>query len=203
MSQLSDTSIHKLCQPTKFLGYLKQTPMISPYVATKVVNSSGRSYGLSSCTYDVRIARDLTLGTIQGRLLSLLDPVKFGGAPVEPYFALANTLENFNMPHDVCGYVVDKSTFARVFVSAFNTLIDPGFNGNLTLELVNLGSEPVHYLEGDPVCQIAFHWIDRKVAVPYFGKYSGQENRPVGARIEHYDGSYVESDYGKVVDKKA
>jgi deoxycytidine triphosphate deaminase len=101
----------------------------------------------------------------------------------EPY-ALANTVEDFDMPPNVVGYVVDKSSFARVFVTAFNTLIDPGFHGNLTLELVNLGPEVVEMKLGDPICQIAFHFLDRPTDRPYAGKYQHQTKKPHPARFE-------------------
>jgi len=155
--QLAAQSIRALC-----VG-LGAKPMIEPFVDQKqVVN--GKSYGLSACSYDCRIDHDLTLW------------------PGES--ALANTMEDFCMPADVVGYVVDKSSFARVFVTAFNTLIDPGFHGNLTLELVNLGKEVVHYKKGDPVVQIAFHWLDRKTDRPYAGKYQHQTKQPHPARYE-------------------
>ncbi len=89
------------------------------------------------------------------------------------------------MPHNVTGEVIDKSSYARVFVSAFNTLLDPGWNGFLTVELVNLGPEVVTYAKGDPVCQIKFEWLDEPTDLPYVGrKYSDQPARPVPAISE-------------------
>ena len=88
------------------------------------------------------------------------------------------------MPHNVAGYVCDKSSFARVFVSAFNTLFDPGFEGNATLELVNLGPETVEIKAGDPICQLVFHWLDQETDRPYRGKYMHQPKRPIGALYE-------------------
>lgn len=150
MSQLSAQSILRMCQ---------QYNMITPFVSEKVV-VNGVSYGLSAASYDVRIAHDLTLMSREA--------------------ALANTVENFNMPTDVSGYVKDKSTYARRFLSAFNTFIDPGWRGNLTLELVNHGPSPIDIKAGDPIAQIVFHWLDEQTALPYEGKYQNQPARPVG-----------------------
>lgn len=210
MSQLSDRSIRKLCQPTKLFGLVKQEPMITPFVAEKVVNESGKSYGLSVCSYDVRIAEDLELGPHPGFMWQkfLLSQEPFDVGSVEKFrermsnypkcFALANTIEDFVMPKNVVAYVVDKSSYARLFVSAFNTLMDPGFRGNLTLELVNLGDEVVSYKAGDPVCQVSFHKLDRR-SRGYSGKYQGQPKRPVGVRLEGVPGvdGFQERDYGK------
>ena len=175
MSQLSAQSIAELCRPRRFFGLVKQTPMIDPFIPEKVV-ANGKSFGLSSASYDVRIAHDLELGYIGG-----CGPF---------HFALANTIESFNMPDNVVGYVCDKSSFARVFVSAFNTLFDPGFRGNATLELVNLGNRPVIMKAGDPICQFTFHWLDRKTDRPYRGKYQGQTAAPHGPRHDNGDGSW-------------
>lgn len=156
MTQLSAQSIRSLCQGV-------EKPMLDPFFDFKTV-INGKSYGLSACSYDVRIDHDLILH------------------PGET--ALANTMEDFWMPDNVVGYVVDKSTYARIFMTAFNTLIDPGFKGNLTLELVNLGPEAIGIEKGDPICQIAFHWLDMPTDRPYAGKYQHQKKEPTAAIFE-------------------
>jgi dCTP deaminase len=93
---------------------------------------------------------------------------------LKPCRALAHTIEDFIMPHDVSGAVCDKSSFARVFVSALNTFFDPGFCGNATLELVNLGPETVYIKAGDPICQFIFTFLDQPTDRPYRGKYQHQ-----------------------------
>ena len=89
------------------------------------------------------------------------------------------------MPDNVCGFVVDKSTNARHFISAFNTLIDPGFKGNLTLELVNHSKQTINIEEGEPIVQIVFHWLDEASDRPYSGKYQHQTKAAHGPRFEN------------------
>lgn len=161
MSQLSAQSIRKLC--------LADPPLIHPFIGTKVV-VNGKSYGLSAASYDVRIAHKLCL------------------MPKE--VALAHTVEDFALPDNVVGYVVDKSTYARRFVSAFNTLLDPGFVGNLTLELVNHGYTPVDIAAGDPIVQVVFHWLDEPTDRAYDGKYQGQTAAAHGPRHDNGDGTW-------------
>src|SRR5687767_5270589 len=57
-------------------------------------------------------------------------------------FCLGSTIEKFNMPDDVVGFVVGKSTNARegLQIEAAG-LIDPGFSGFITFELKNLHHE--------------------------------------------------------------
>jgi dCTP deaminase len=154
MSVLSAQSIRRLCQVSR--------PLINPFVERSIF--AGRSFGLSACTYDCRIAQDLTLEP--GRA------------------ALASTIEEFCLPPNVCGSVLDKSSYARIFVSAFNTHLDPGWYGFLTVELANLGDLEVIYRAGSPLCQVKFEFLDEPTEIPYRGKYLGQENRPVGLRFE-------------------
>lgn len=161
---LSAQTIRALCEGDR--------PMIAPFVGEKTLSPSGKSFGLSACSYDIRIAQGLIL------------------MPGE--FSLASTVERFDMPHDVAGFVTDKSTFARLGVSAFNTLLDPGWRGTLTLELFNTTREAVVYEAGDPVAQIVFHCLDRPTERAYQGKYMDQPARPVGAIEERPDGSRIE-----------
>jgi dCTP deaminase len=161
------------------------TPMITPFVAEKTV-LRGKSYGLSACSYDVRIAHDCELGPLHGGDTIYNDPIRGIVMNRLSHYALAHTVEDFHMPDDVCGTVVDKSSYARVFVSAFNTLIDSGFVGNLTLELVNLSNEPVFIEAGSPICQIMFHQLDKPTERPYGpkDKYYGQTKTAHPARYE-------------------
>lgn len=166
MAVLSAQSIRRLCTPPMpALADFRPpfSPMITPFTERWVAN--GKSYGLSACTYDCRIAETLIIRSGEARL--------------------ASTVERFALPYNICGSVLDKSSWARVFVSAMNTHLDPGWTGWLTLELVNHGPESAVLIKGEPVCQIKFEWLDEPTDLPYVGrKYSDQPNRPVAAISE-------------------
>lgn len=103
-----------------------------------------------------------------------------------PNHALATSIERFALPANVAGKLADKSSYARVFISAFNTEFDPGFRGHATLELVNHGSEVVEIRAGDPICQMVFNWLDADTDRPYGSagssqKYQDQPAHPVEA----------------------
>ena len=155
MSVLSAQSIRLLCQ-------VDDHPLITPFVEAGTVN--GRSFGLSACTYDCRISDGLVIPVGQARL--------------------AATIERFDIPNTVCASVLDKSTWARVFVSAFNTHLDPGWSGYLTVELANLGTEVAIYEPGDPLVQVKFEWLDYPTELPYRGTYQHQEAGPQRARYQ-------------------
>lgn len=195
--QLSDRSIIKLCD--------RDPPLIEPFVQEKVVHDCGFSYGLSACSYDFRIAEDVHLPpnpvyALAETLRSVphmqddfaLQLWKDAMRTMPCQSQLAYTLEKVAIPDNVVGYVVDKSSYARRFVSALNTLADPGFRGYMTLELVNLSDKEVVIRAGEPVCQMAFHWIDEPVLNPYRGKFQDQSAKAHGPRYEKPDGTWSE-----------
>ena len=191
MSRLSAQSIHRLCEANV-------RPLIAPYNREKVV-INGKSAGLSSASYDCCIDHDLTLGVnpafiIAEHVMTLgLTAEKFLQKTLKdnpPMTALAYTVEDFWLPADVSGDVCDKSSYARVFVSAFNTFFDPGFHGNGTLELVNHSEKRIVIKKGEPICQMIFSWLDEASDRPYTGKYQHQQRGAQAARFERADGSW-------------
>jgi dCTP deaminase len=71
--------------------------------------------------------------------------------------ALVPTLEWVRVPHTLMGEVTARSTWAREGLSiATATLIEPGYEGIVTLELANLGQIPIALYPGLMVAQIAF-----------------------------------------------
>jgi dCTP deaminase len=71
--------------------------------------------------------------------------------------ALVPTLEWVKLPDDVMGMVTARSTWAREGLSiATATLVEPGYQGIVTLELANLGQVPITLYPGLELAQIAF-----------------------------------------------
>lgn len=123
-------------------------------------HESNTSFGLSPCGYNVRLKQSLLLPP-QG-------------------FSLASTIERFTMPMNLVGVVHDKSTNARRGLSVFNSVIDPGFEGWLTLELSNCTNRHIELLAGQGIAHIIFHEVVHPAM--YEGKYQNQPNEPVGAK---------------------
>lgn len=131
----------------------------------------GMTYGLGPAGYDVRIEFDA-----DGQIDSVeLPPGKF---------MTASTIECFNMPTDIIGFVYDKSTWARKGLSLFNTVIEPGWCGYLTLELSNQGHDAIVFRRGMPIAQVIFQFTDEETDQPYEGKYQNQRRGPVRAIME-------------------
>jgi dCTP deaminase len=135
---------------------IRKLKPILPFVERTVHN--GMSFGLSHAGYDVRIAEEVWL---------------MPGA-----FSLASTMEEFFMPKDLVAFVHDKSSWARLGLSLFNTVIEPGWCGYLTLELVNHSDVPLVIRAGDPIAQIIFMRLEEPTEKPYTGKYQDQKAGP-------------------------
>jgi dCTP deaminase len=79
---------------------------------------------------------------------------------------LVPTLEWVSLPQDLMGAVTARSTWAREGLSiATATLIEPGYQGIVTLELANLGEIPIALYPGLEIAQIAFAKVQGETRV--------------------------------------
>lgn len=131
----------------------------------------GVSHGLTEAGYDITIEQDVMFGE---HGICIDGEWKIGR------FTLASAVEEFDMPFDLVGVVHDKSTWARRGLAVFNTVIEPGWRGWLTLELVHHGLGPLHIRAGSGIAQVLFHQIAEPSA--YSGKYQDQPSGPVKAK---------------------
>lgn len=103
-------------------------------------------------------------------------------------FINASTREWVEIPEDVKATVDGKSSRSRLGLAAHITagFIDPGFKGNITLEIKNVNKIPIMLRADMKICQISFVQLttpaDRPYGSPGLGsKYQGQEG-VTGAR---------------------
>ena len=92
-------------------------------------------------------------------------------------FILATTLEYVKIPNDICAFVEGRSSIGRTGLFIHNAgLIDPGFEGQITLELFNSSNDTIVLKPGMRICQIVFHTMNEPAVDPYNGKYQHQKN---------------------------
>ena len=98
-------------------------------------------------------------------------------------FVLAMTIERIKLPHNLTAFVEGRSSVGRMGLFIQNAgWVDPGFEGQLTLELYNANSLPIRLRAGRRICQIVFCKMDQATQKPYQGKYQGQKGTQ-GTRI--------------------
>lgn len=166
-----------------------QEQMIAPFIAEKV-SKGVISYGLSSYGYDARVGNKFKIFTNINS--SCVDPKNFSSdnfvekegeyCIIPPNsFALACTVEYFKIPRDVIVLCVGKSTYARCGIIINVTPLEPGWEGNVTLEFSNTTPLPAKIYSNEGVCQFLFLKGDTECLTAYHeadsgGKYMKQKD---------------------------
>jgi dCTP deaminase len=112
---------------------------------------------------------DLRLGAVATMVGGGLTPNAFGEYSIGPkQFLLGSTMETVSLGPSILGTVHGKSTRARqgLLVEAAG-LVDPGFSGQLTLELFNMSNGTIFLKPGITICQISFQWLSSTCDRPY------------------------------------
>lgn len=90
-------------------------------------------------------------------------------------FVLATTVEYFELPNDLTAFVEGRSSLGRMGLFIQNAgWVDPGFKGEITLELYNANRCAIELKAGRRVGQLVFAKMDAPAQNPYRGKYQGQ-----------------------------
>ena len=166
--------------------------MIRPFSVqkTKQIDIDGEtkpcpSMGLSTCGYDVmlqpvfKVANhnvteplDIMAANDEDWFLT----VESDRVTIPPHgFVLGVTVEHFNLPNYLCGSLFCKSTYARRGISLPPTVAEPGWSGELVVEVINNNPFPVIIHSGIGIGQMLFFRLDEYPDVPYTGgKYDGQ-----------------------------
>jgi dCTP deaminase len=171
---------------------LAEAGMIAPF-AEGVARPGVISYGVTSFGYDMRVADEFV--RFNGNN-SNVDPKNTSwyfmaldfadGDEAEPgvefyminagEFVLCHSVETFDIPEDVVGIVVGKSTYARCGLIVNCTPMEPGWTGQLTIELHNASRHAIKVYANEGIAQVMFFRGERP-AITYAdkrGKYQGQ-----------------------------
>lgn len=98
-------------------------------------------------------------------------------------FVLATTMEYFRLPDNLTAFVEGRSSLGRMGLFIQNAgWVDPGFEGEITLELFNANRCAIRLHTGRRVGQLVFAQMDAPALVPYQGKYQGQRGA-TGSRV--------------------
>ena len=124
-------------------------------------------------------------------LLRVADDEPFVLHPGE--FVLGQTLEWVELPDDLVARLEGKSSLGRLGLLIHSTAgyVDPGWKGNLTLELSNVANLPIALYYGMRIGQISFFRMSSPVERPYGSaglgsKYQGQSEPTASAFHQDY-----------------
>ena len=98
-------------------------------------------------------------------------------------FVLATTMEYISLPDNLTAFVEGRSSLGRMGLFIQNAgWVDPGFQGEITLELFNANRCAIELTAGRRVGQLVFAKMDAPAIRPYNGKYQGQRGA-TGSRV--------------------
>ena len=87
-------------------------------------------------------------------------------------FVLATTMEYISLPDTLTAFVEGRSSLGRMGLFIQNAgWVDPGFEGEITLELYNANRCAIELKCGRRVGQLVFAKMDALALHPYNGKY--------------------------------
>ncbi len=132
------------------------------------------------CSYDLTIAD-----------LELPRPLQFDhtiwSIPANT-FVLGVTAERVKLPAHIAASVAGKSTWGRKGLTVHQTAghIDPGFDGDIVLEIKNVSDKDVVVRKGTAIAQLVFTYLDQPAEHPYAGRYQHQVGiTPARASVDY------------------
>ncbi|MCM1055506.1 MAG: dCTP deaminase [Bacteroides sp.] len=162
---LSDKTISRMLTD----GELKITPLAEEQIQPASVDIRlGNTFG---------IVEDSPAG-----IITMDSAIKYKTIESDTYvllpnqFVLATTKEYFELPDDLTAFVEGRSSLGRMGLFIQNAgWVDPGFKGEITLELYNANRCAIELIAGRRVGQLVFAKMDASARKPYCGKYQGQK----------------------------
>lgn len=155
-----------MIKPDHWIRRWGESGGVTPYVETQV----------NAASYDVRVGDHWLCPT--------RDPEEFHAPQVRLFpgeVVLASTMEYVRIPRDVACDLKLKSTLGRLWINhSLAGWCDPGFEGNITLELQNLGPLPFVLQAGRRIAQLIFISMESEPEIAYgepgsCSHYQGQE----------------------------
>jgi len=113
-----------------------------------------------------------------GRVIDLRDEIN--GYQIMPgQMVGVLSFEYMELPFNISGRFGIRSFFARRGLNAFGGIqLDPGFKGRLTLNLLNVGPEPITIKYKEPFFSVEINRLEEMVEKPYDGPYQNQDDFP-------------------------
>lgn len=189
MAILSDRDLKELIEE-KNLVYVENGPELDPELQ------------IGPSSLDLRLGYDF--GFLETRKVKCLDTKEIDdlddmqrkmtrdadeGVVIHPgEFVIGTTLETVKIPDDKVARIEGRSSYARLGLipHAAGGFVDAGFEGEITLEIQNLGNVPITIYPEDRICQMAVETMTSEAERPYGdktdSKYMGQKGA-TGARL--------------------
>lgn len=137
------------------------------------------SYGLSSYGYDARLAPQFklfrpsysTIIDVKNPTPNYFEDIETDRLTLPPHsYVLGKTMEWFEIPRNVLALCIGKSTYTRAGFLINVTPLEPGWRGEVTLEIGNLTPAPAYLYANEGICQFLFFEGDEQCLKTYADK---------------------------------
>lgn len=98
-------------------------------------------------------------------------------------YYLIKTIEKVNLPVTLSGIIFPRTTMFRSGLGLFNGIVQPGYCGELTFGVCNLGANPIKISFGARIVHITFHEILGE-GNQYRGQWQGGRVSTYGKEIQ-------------------
>ena len=145
---------------------------------------------IQPASVDIRLGNTFSIvEDLPSGIINLEDEIPYKTIVTDTYillpnqFVLATTMEYFELPDNLTAFVEGRSSLGRLGLFIQNAgWVDPGFKGEITLELFNANRCAIELKAGRRVGQLVFAEMDAMALNPYNGKYQGQRGA-TGSRV--------------------
>ena len=137
---------------------------------------------IQPASLDVRLGNTFAIvEDSHNNIITMTNEIKYTTITTDKYilmpgqFVLATTMEYFKLPNNITAFVEGRSSLGRMGLFIQNAgWVDPGFEGEITLELFNANRCAIELQAGRRVGQMVFATMTNTPYNTYSGKYQGQ-----------------------------
>ena len=156
---------------------------IIEYLSTKeLVIEPIEQEQIQPASIDVRLGNTFCIADDgAASIIRLDDEIKYTTFTQDKYillpgqFVLATTVEKIRLPNYLTAFVEGKSSLGRLGLFIQNAgWVDPGFSGEITLELFNASRFAIELHAGNRIAQLVIAKTGKAAIHPYSGKYLNQ-----------------------------
>lgn len=178
--------IENMCRSGNNAGIVADIDLIDMLKGGLVQNISWstlyQNNQIQPASLDVRLGNTFAIvEDTHSNIITMSDEIKYKTITTDKYilmpgqFVLATTMEYFKLPNNITAFVEGRSSLGRMGLFIQNAgWVDPGFEGEITLELFNANRCAIELQTGRRVGQMVFATMTNTPHNTYNGKYQGQ-----------------------------
>lgn len=167
---------------------VKENKLVENLCERELTNPEGAGYDLRLGEI-YKLEGEGFLGIDERNTPEVISIAKFNPSKEENFifepgkYYLIKTIEKINLPNDISGIIFPRTTLFRSGLALFNGVANPGYCGELTFGLCNLGKNIIKISLGARVVHITFQEISGE-GNAYRGQWQGGRVSTAGKEIQ-------------------